>query len=209
MNIKLKICGIRDLANIVEVVALRPDYMGFIFYDKSPRYVGENFEMPNIPDSIERVGVFVNQDSTSIIDTVKKYKLDFVQLHGTEKPEQCKELTATGIKIIKAFSVDESFDFTVVKPYVEHLNYFLFDTKGKYFGGNAKAFDWTLLNQYDQQIPFFLSGGISAENVTGIRKLKNLNLHALDVNSGVEVSPGIKDVNKIKELKRTISSLSI
>lgn len=209
MNIKLKICGMRDLANIAEVVALRPDYMGFIFYDKSPRYVGENFEMPNIPDSLERVGVFVNQDIATVIDTVKKYKLDFVQLHGTEKPEQCKELKTKGIKIIKAFSVDESFDFSLLKQYAGHVNYFLFDTKGKYFGGNSKVFDWTLLKQYDQQIPFFLSGGISAENVTGVQKLKNLNLHALDVNSGVEVSPGIKDVNKIKELKRTVSSLPI
>jgi phosphoribosylanthranilate isomerase len=209
MNIKLKICGMRDLANIGKVVALRPDYMGFIFYDKSPRYVGENFEMPSIPDSIERVGVFVNQDVAIIIDTVKKYKLDFVQLHGTEKPEQCKELKIKGIKIIKVFSVDESFDFSLLKQYAGHVNYFLFDTKGKYFGGNAEVFDWNLLKQYDQQLPFFLSGGISVENIAGIQKLKNLNLHALDVNSGVEVLPGIKDVNKIKELKRTISSLPI
>ena len=209
MSIKLKICGMRDPVNIAEVAALRPDYMGFIFYEKSPRYVGEDFVMPTLDASIKKVGVFVNQRSGGIIEKVKKYNLDLVQLHGTEIPEQCKELKGEGLKIIKAFSIDESFDFNLVKPYADHVSYFLFDTKGKYFGGNGKAFEWNLLKQYDQQIPFFLSGGISIENVTRITKIKSLKIHALDANSGVETAPGIKDINKIEELKRTISSLPI
>jgi phosphoribosylanthranilate isomerase len=207
MNLKLKICGMRDPANIAEVAALQPDYMGFIFYDKSPRYVGEDFDTSTIPVSIKRVGVFVNEKTEVILNKVNQHNLDFVQLHGNESFEQCQGLKIKGIKIIKAFSVDSDFDFKSTNPYADYVSYFLFDTKGKYFGGNATAFDWMLLQQYDQQTPFFLSGGISPENVSGLKEIRNLNIHALDVNSGVEIAPGLKDVNKIKELKRVVDSL--
>jgi phosphoribosylanthranilate isomerase len=76
----------------------------------------------------------------------------------------------------------------------------LFDTKGKYYGGNAQAFDWTVLNRYDQQVPFFLSGGITPDNVANIAALKNMNLHALDVNSGVEITPALKSIDKLNTL---------
>lgn len=206
MNVKLKICGIRDPANIAEVTALQPDYMGFIFYDKSPRYVGMDFEKPPIPASIKSVGVFVNEKTETILEKISQHKLDFAQLHGTESSEQCQKLKENGVKIIKAFSIDNDFNFESVKPYTDYVSYFLFDTKGKYFGGNATVFDWTLLQKYDQQVPFFLSGGISAENVSAVHKISSKNLHSIDVNSGVEMSPGVKDVSKIKELKRVISS---
>ena len=207
MNVKLKICGMRDPANIAEVIALHPDYMGFIFYDKSPRYVGESLELPVIPQSIKKVGVFVNERTETVTRTARDYKLDFVQLHGTETPEQCETLKDEGIEVIKAFSVDENFDFNTINSFKEHVQYFLFDTKGNYFGGNAKTFDWSLLQKYDQSVPFFLSGGISPENVSTLKELGNLNIHAVDVNSGVETAPGVKDVNKIKKLKRVIDSL--
>lgn len=207
MNVKLKICGMRDPANIAEVAALQPDYMGFIFYDKSPRFVGDDFEMPTALPSSKRVGVFVNEETQRIVDTITRHKLDFIQLHGHESSEQCHELKVKGVKIIKAFSIDKDFDFNSIKPYANFVSYLLFDTKGTYFGGNAKKFDWTLLQKYDQQIPFFLSGGISADNVSAIKEMDELNVHAIDVNSGVEVSPGLKDVKKIKELKRVVSSL--
>ena len=206
MKLKLKICGMCNPENIAEVAELQPDYMGFIFYEKSPRYVGEQFVMPAIKSTIQKVGIFVNQDNSYILSKVEKCKLDFVQLHGTETAEQCKLLADKGLKIIKAFSIDESFDFKAIRSYTEYVNYVLFDTKGKHFGGNAKVFDWQLLQQYDQQIPFFLSGGISSENVVGIARIKSMNLHALDVNSGVEVSPGIKNISKINELKRVLDS---
>lgn len=207
MNVTLKICGMRDLANIAEVAALQPDYMGFIFYEKSPRFVGVDFKMPTDLTSSKKVGVFVNEETERIVDKISQHDLDFIQLHGNESSEQCQELKAQGVKIIKAFSIDNDFDFTLTKPYADLVSYVLFDTKGKYFGGNAKTFDWTLLRKYDQQVPFFLSGGVSVENVSAIGEIDELNLHAIDVNSGVEVLPGLKDVKKIKELKRVVSSL--
>lgn len=207
MKITLKICGMRDPANIAEVAALQPDYMGFIFYEQSPRYVGKDFVMPAVQPSVKRVGVFVNEETDKILNKVTQYTLDFIQLHGNESPEQCRELQDKGANIIKAFSLDGDFDFKSVRAYADCVRYFLFDTKGKYFGGNAASFDWTLLQRYDQHIPFFLSGGISAENVSGLKGIKNLNLYALDVNSGAENSPGVKDIDKIKELKRVVSSL--
>ncbi len=125
-------------------------------------------------------------------------KLDFAQLHGNETPEQCDELKATRLGVIKVFSLDDHFNFDVTKPYRDVVDYFLFDTKGKYYGGNAKAFNWENLRRYDQEVPFFLSGGLSPDNVNTLGNIQKMNLHALDLNSGVEISPGIKDLEKIK-----------
>ena len=194
----------RDAENIVSVASLCPQYMGFIFYQKSPRFVGESFDIPvNLPASIKRVGVFVNESDAVIIVKGKSLKLDFVQLHGDESPAQCDELKATGLGVIKVFSIDDDFNFDLTKPYREVVDYFLFDTKGKYYGGNAKAFNWKVLDAYDQEVPFFLSGGLSPDNVNALGDIQKMNLHALDLNSGVEVSPGFKDIEKI----RTIMSL--
>lgn len=209
MNVKLKICGMRDAANIAEVAAVQPDYLGFIFYDQSPRYVGQDFDPGVLPASIKRVGVFVNEKQEKIIRTAGEYQLDFVQLHGTETVQQCESLRAAGIDVIKAFPVDHNFDFDTVKPFRNCVRYVLFDTKGTYFGGNGKTFNWLLLRKYDQFIPFFLSGGLSPENVSDVSELKNFNIHALDVNSGAEVAPGIKDIRKVKEFKQRINSGSI
>lgn len=207
MKLKLKICGMRNSANIVDVIALQPDYMGFIFYKDSPRYVGEDFELPVIPKAVKKVGVFVNEQTDQIIRSVSDYQLDLVQLHGHETIDQCKKLKTAEVEVIKVFSVDENFDFNTVNTYKDYVRYFLFDTKGKYYGGNARTFDWSLLEKYDQSVPFFLSGGISPENVSTVKQFNNLNIYALDVNSGVEVSPGLKDLNKVQELKRAIDSL--
>lgn len=197
----------RDPSNIVDVMELLPDYMGFIFYKDSPRYVGEDFEMPAISSSIQKTGVFVNEQTDRIIRTVSDYQLDLVQLHGNETVDQCKKLKDAGIEIVKAFSVDENFNFEAVDPYKNYVRFFLFDTKGKYYGGNASTFDWSLLKKYDQSVPFFLSGGISAESVKDTKQFSNLNIYALDANSGVEASPGVKEVNKVQELKRVADSM--
>ena len=191
----------RDAENIAAVASLRPQYMGFIFYPKSPRYVGESFDIPaNLPASIKRVGVFVNESNAVIIAKSKSLKLDFVQLHGNESPAQCDELKATGLGVIKVFSIDDDFNFELTKPYREVVDYFLFDTKGKYYGGNAKAFNWKILDKYDQEVPFFLSGGLSPDNVNTLGDIQKMNLHALDLNSGVEISPGLKDIEKIRTI---------
>ncbi len=199
--IKLKVCGMRDPTNILEVAALQPDFMGFIFYDQSPRYVGDDFIIPAaFPDTINRVGVFVNEETKKMIALSREHRLDYLQLHGNESVMQVKELYDTNYKIIKVFSIDDDFDFAATSEYQPYCDYFLFDTKGKYYGGNAKVFDWKLLKKYDQKLPFFLSGGISIENIESIKTLQGMKLFALDVNSGVEISPGVKDVNRITRL---------
>ena len=204
---KLKICGMKDEANIMEVASLKPDYLGFIFYEKSPRYVGDDFALPDtLSPDVLRVGVFVNETSSVILDKVSVYNLDYVQLHGNETPSQCAELGQLGLGIIKVFSVGDDFDFEVTKPYKNVVDYFLFDTKGKHYGGNAFIFNWDLLKQYDQEIPFFLSGGLSPENIQEVSKLNGMNIHALDVNSGVEASPGVKDIDRVKLLINRIDS---
>jgi phosphoribosylanthranilate isomerase len=198
-HIKIKICGMRDAKNIVEVGSLTPDYMGFIFYKDSPRYVGSEFQIPiDLLTSVKKVGVFVNESLENILNAVKIHLLDFVQLHGDESVEICKKLKDVGIRIIKVFRVDDEFDFSKTSAY-EVADYFLFDTKGKSYGGNAKKFNWDLLKEYDNKIPFFLSGGIDSSSVEEILALKNLNIHAIDVNSGVELSPGLKSIDKVLE----------
>lgn len=205
---KLKICGIRDPVNIREVSELSPDYMGFIFYPKSPRFVGENFELPkDFPSSISRVGVFVNESGAAMIRIARLYNLQYLQLHGNENVEICKELKSAGLGVIKVFSIGDEFDFSILRPYKGIVDYFMFDTKGLLYGGNAKAFDWKILNGYDQEIPFFLSGGISEKNIDNITSLKDMNIYAIDVNSGVESSPGIKDCLKVIQLRKQLSRI--
>ncbi len=191
----------RESTNIGLVSALQPDYMGFIFYEKSPRYVGEELnpdQLKAFPRQIRKVGVFVNAHPDFILRTVRKYHLDLVQLHGTEAPEVCRNLRNRGISIIKAFSIDEQFNFSRLNNYKTFCDYFLFDTKGESFGGNGTRFNWDLLRQYDNDKPFFLSGGISPEHVEALHELRGLNIHAFDINSRFEISAGLKDVQKLK-----------
>ena len=201
MTLKLKICGMRESENIHTVAALSPEYMGFIFYKNSPRYVGDGFEIPaSVHSAVKRVGVFVNESLQTLEALVVRHRLDLVQLHGDESGEYCKTLHKMGMATIKAFSIDHQFDFSDTKKYQAWVNYFLFDTKGKFRGGNAQVFDWSLLRHYNQEIPFFLSGGLSDKHLPKIQELA-MNIHAIDVNSGVEISPGLKDVEKIKTIQ--------
>lgn len=206
--VKLKICGMRDASNMLEVGKLLPDYMGFIFYPPSPRYVGEDFQIPvGLNNAIHRVGVFVNEQVDRMIELSARHNLSHVQLHGDESVAVCEQLKQEGVGVIKVFRVDEAFDFSVTRPYKKVVDFFLFDTKGKHYGGNAQVFDWSILDQYDQVIPFFLSGGLTVENIQHVERLKNMNLHTLDLNSGVEDSPGVKNVLRIKEAFRQIRKL--
>jgi phosphoribosylanthranilate isomerase len=201
MKLKLKICGLREAESIQQVAQMLPDYMGFIFYKMSPRFVSENFVMPtNLPTSIKKVGVFVNETVEEILRISKHYNLSGVQLHGNEAAEDCKVLKDEGLVVVKVFSVDDRFDFKSVNSFKPAVDFFLFDTKGKAYGGNGYSFNWKKLADYDQEIPFFLSGGISPENVLDVKGLAGMNMIGLDVNSGVEVSPGLKDIAKIKSL---------
>lgn len=202
-GIKLKICGLRD--NVADVAALEPDYIGLIFYPKSPRFVGEDFELPEIDRSIKKVGVFVNEELESVVAKANKYQLDFVQLHGDESPDYCRRIKEKGVKSMKAFQMDEAFDFDVLKPYEAHVAYFLFDTKSKGYGGSGHTFDWSVLQKYSMEKQYFLSGGVSLENIEGLKGLDVSKIHALDVNSKFEVKPGLKNIEMLAKLKNQMA----
>ena len=197
---KIKVCGMRDKENISGLLALKPDYIGFIFYDKSKRVVTD-FPQMEIPSSVKKVGVFVNETIQEIIEKVNKHALDFVQLHGNETSEYCEKLASKNIKIIKAFSVDENFDFSAIKSFEKCVSLFLFDTKGNNYGGNGVKFNWDLLQNYKGKIPFLLSGGINKNDADEIKKMKHLAFLGIDINSGFELEPGLKNIKEIKEFK--------
>ncbi len=201
---KIKVCGMRQQGNIEELVALQPNFIGFIFYEKSPRFVGEELNeeyIRSIPGNIKKVGVFVNASPGFILSTVKKYDLQYAQLHGNEMPDICRSIRQKGVNVIKAFSIDEKFNFAMLNNYKSFCDLFLFDTKGANPGGNGTSFDWKLLKKYDNEKPFFLSGGISIENVEEIIALsKTLPIYGIDVNSQFETQPGVKDIAKLEEL---------
>ena len=168
---KLKVCGIRDNPEMVATVS--PDYLGFIFWEPSPRYISK--PPKNVPQEIEKVGVFVDTPVADILERVKSFRLTFLQLHGSESPEFCTKLrnelrglsaeNGKKISLIKVFAVKDDFDFSRLEPYEEVCDYYLFDTKGKLPGGNGYAFDWKLLANYPSSKPYFLSGGIGLDQV--------------------------------------------
>lgn len=205
---KLKICGMKYPNNILEVGSLLPDYMGFIFWDKSARYCDET--LPTLPQSIKKTGVFVNANVKEILEKVTKYDLQAVQLHGHESVTFCQELKnnlAKNSEIIKVFSVDEAFDFNQLEPFETVSDYFLFDTKGKLPGGNGTTFDWKVLEQYPSQKPFFLSGGIGLDELDLVKQIlkTDLPIHAIDVNSKFEIEAGLKDKEKLVRFKQKIN----
>jgi phosphoribosylanthranilate isomerase len=203
-SIALKVCGNRY--NVSEVASLNPDYMGFIFYEPSPRNFGVDFNMPALSKSIKKIGVFVNEELEVVKNRVNDFNLDFVQLHGSESIEYCQLIRQIGVGVIKVFPVDAAFDFNSTIPYEGVVDYFLFDTKGKHYGGNAVSFDWNLLLNYHQRVPFFLGGGLTPENILGIKDLCNMNLHAIDINSGVEDSPGRKNIASLEAVIKFLNS---
>ena len=191
--------------NILEVGALLPDYMGFIFWDNSARYF--NGAIPELIKTVKKVGVFVNQSQEEILEKVRTYNLQAVQLHGNESVDFLSELKKQlpkEIEIIKVFSADENFDFEVIKPFEAVTDYFLFDTKGKLPGGNGTTFDWTILKKYNSDKPFFLSGGIGINELKAIEEISktNLPIYAVDVNSKFEIEPGLKNKNLFSNFKR-------
>jgi len=192
----------REPENISGVVAVDPDFMGFIFYPKSKRFVG--FEplpkvLAEVPDSVKKVGVFVNETVEKVLSVSDNWDLDAIQLHGGESPEFCKQTKDSGLIVLKAFSIDETFNFDVLEAYRESCDFFLFDTKSKLPGGSGIKFNWQLLNQYRLDKPFFLSGGIGDDDADAIRKLSHPQLFGIDINSGFEISPALKDVDRIEK----------
>ena len=194
--------------NIREVAALQPDYLGFIFHEKSLR----NFEntIPKLPDTIKKVGVFVDEKIEFICGQLEKHQLDVIQLHGHESPEMCRLLKSTKAKVIKVFSIKNEFDFSILNHYEEVCDFFLFDTKGKLPGGNGYTFNWDVLKEYPSTKPFFLSGGIGLDQIQDIKDFQkspaSKYCYALDVNSKFEIEPGLKNIEELKELKNSVTS---
>lgn len=194
--LKLKVCGMRDNNNLQDLLRITPDYIGFIFYKKSSRFVNEAIKVSK-PKGVKYVGVFVDENIESILQKVKEYHLDFVQLHGNETPEFCKNILKEGIGVIKAFNISTSKDIQKIKSYDETCTYFLFDAKGKLPGGNGHSFNWETLKDYNGKTKFFLSGGISLRMAWKIKYLNHNKLFAIDINSQFEYSPALKNIHKI------------
>lgn len=210
MLLKVKVCGMRERYNIEALSQLPIDFIGLIFYNKSSRFLETeeadvdflktDFKRKeNFPRKISKVGVFVNEDLDVVLEKVALYHLDYVQLHGDENVFYCKKLQASGIKIIKAFPVDEAFSFTNLKAFEYYCDYFLFDTKGKLPGGNGVTFNWEVLKKYEGETPFFLSGGLGPGMEDQIINLEHPQLFGIDLNSGFENKPGFKNIDLLSD----------
>nr|WP_288932061.1 phosphoribosylanthranilate isomerase [uncultured Allomuricauda sp.] len=221
---KLKICGMNH--NPTEVAALQPDYLGFIFWEPSSRYFFG--DMPKLPSSIKKVGVFVDAPLEEVMEKVEQYQLNAVQLHGKESAEYCnalrhvelhsasqKDETSEPVRsdqfdIIKVFSIKDDFDFDVLKDYEDVCDYFLFDTKGKLPGGNGYTFDWSVLEKYPSSKPYFLSGGIGLDSKEKLQEFlkspASKNCFAIDVNSKFERVPGLKNIEDLKIFIESLES---
>ena len=203
---KLKVCGMKYVDNIRQVAELKPDYLGFIFYERSKR----NFEgiIPEIPKGIKKTGVFVNEYLEILVSLAEEYKLEALQLHGDESVAYIQEIKKhlPKVEIIKVFGIKDTFDFSILEEYESVVDYFLFDTKGKERGGNGVVFDWTVLKDYPSTKPFFLSGGIGLEETVAVKEISktNLPIYAIDVNSKFETKPGLKSIKELKKFKNEI-----
>lgn len=190
----IKVCGMRDTENIREVEALGINLMGFIFWPKSSRFVSER--PAYLPNRVKRVGVFVNEDIETVKSLSDEYNLDYIQLHGHESPEYVAQMERP---VIKAISVNNRDDIATYKAYEDVVEYFLFDTKCLSVGGSGKQFDWSILSAYDGKKPFLLSGGIGSDDAEKVKNIRHPKCIGIDLNSRFEITPGIKDINKLKQ----------
>ncbi|RAR47440.1 phosphoribosylanthranilate isomerase [Flavobacterium lacus] len=199
----------KEQENTLSISELQPDFLGFIFWKDSKRYCENVIE--KIPTNIEKVGVFVDADYNEIVDKIISHQLNFVQLHGEESADFCLEMKKTNIKVIKAIKIDNNFNFNELKYNKNCIDYFLFDTKGDLPGGNGTTFDWEVLNDYNEEIPFFLSGGIGLDEWPKLEKFIQSEAAkkclAIDINSQFEDDFGIKNKEKIKEFQEKLSQL--
>jgi len=212
----VKVCGMRDSENIAQVASLGVDWIGLIFWPKSPRNVSM---IPTLvgtmPDRTslspvtaehapQRVGVFVDPMAQDVITRVVNYQLDLVQLHGHETPTLIRNLRRTladirPVKFIKAISVSSRDDIAAYRDYEDCVDYFLFDTKCMTVGGSGEQFDWSVLDTYDGTRPFLLSGGIGPDDAERVRNFHHPQCIGIDLNSRFETEPGLKDITKLKQ----------
>lgn len=188
--------------NIREVSSLHPDFMGFIFYSNSPRFVGrlDVNTLGALPTAIKKTGVFVNENLENILTAISKYNLDAVQLHGADNRKLCRKIRQEAkTMVIKVFPIMDASNFRVTGDYEEVADYFLFDTKTDLYGGSGQKFNWNILQEYTGNKPFLLSGGIGADDVKAIRAIEHPLLAGVDLNSKFELKPGLKNVALLKQ----------
>lgn len=203
----IKVCGMRDEHNIREMEQTGIDWMGFIFYSKSPRYVGDT--LPYLPENLLKVGVFVNEPVSRMLDVAQRNRLDILQLHGDESPEMCHDLQQQGYKVMKAFGIknDVPFPSEVTERYEECCDYFLFDTGTPVYGGSGKKFAWEKLQNYQGNTPFLLSGGIAPDDERLLQQFSHPLWKGIDLNSGFEIAPALKDVAVLGPFVAQVRSL--
>lgn len=205
---EIKVCGMRDPENIRELIdQVKPDWMGLIFYPKSPRFVSDQSANQIAGFPVKKVGVFVNEEEDQILKRIRNFDLSAVQLHGQETPDFVESLSKkTSAEIWKVISVREQIDWQSLKGYLPFVNKFLFDTATSAHGGSGQKFDWKVLETYPFDKGFLLSGGLDEESVDGILALadKLPQLQGVDLNSRFEDAPGLKNIEKLKKFKKRI-----
>ena len=203
MNIK--VCGITQLKQMQQLEGLNIDFAGLIFYKDSPRYMGDSIDRSSLKNSdfdLKKVGVFVDPEMIEVLDAIDEYGLDVVQLHGSESTEMCDDLSGE-VEVIKAFSVNNKSNIDeMITEYDAVCDYYLFDTVGKEPGGNGEKFDWKILTKAKIEKPFFISGGISVEDIAALKKFKHPDLFGVDINSRFEKEPGVKDMALVLQFKQ-------
>ncbi|RKR84243.1 phosphoribosylanthranilate isomerase [Mucilaginibacter gracilis] len=204
---KIKVCGLKKPENIKAVAALAPDYMGFICYGLSPRFIAQlpPDVLEALPEAIYKTAVFVNESDETITNLINQFDFNAVQLHGNESPDFCQALRGK-VKVFKAFGLDDNFDFEQLKPYRDKVDHFMFDTKTEKHGGSGQTFNWTILDNYKLDVPFFLCGGISLDNLENIKDIKHPAFYGVDLNSRFEIEPGVKDAEKLEQAFKILRS---
>lgn len=198
-DMMIKICGMREEENIAAVASLTPMLMGFIFHEASPRDASRlnPDAVKSLPPFVRPVAVFVDKDDEYISGVCDRYGIHIIQLHGAESPAQCRRLKSKGFTVFKAIGLENSQDLQNLAIYDGVVDMFLFDTKSSCHGGTGKKFDWQLLESYDLETPYLLSGGIDAGDINNIIKAMRPGMAGIDINSRFETSPGIKDISKL------------
>lgn len=205
-QLRIKVCGMKFAKNRQMVEKLDVDFMGYIFYPPSKRFVGEKPDTDLFNSEKPKVGVFVDENAFEILALAKNLGFEWIQLHGKENPKTCQLLKNQGLKIIKAFSIDEKFNFASTEQYAKMTNFFLFDTKTKTHGGSGQKFNWDILEKYQGHTPFFLSGGIGPDDIKSIKAVNHPKLTGVDLNSGFEDEPGVKNIEKLKKFIEEIKT---
>lgn len=201
-KLHIKVCGMKFSGNREQLEPLPIDLFGFIFYPPSSRYIGEmeSDETRKLMTTAKgKAGVFVNTEASQILQHAKRFGLTHIQLHGHEPPDECANLKISGLKVIKAFRVDRDFDFGITETYEGKSDFLLFDTRAEQPGGTGKKFDWKILEGYRGNTPFFLSGGIGPADAIAIREFRHPSLYGIDLNSGFEITPGMKSPELLRE----------